>query len=63
MTPVRYRYVKKEMMKWQSNLSANPPWPGILSAKSLISKLLLSPLARKPPKGAMMLANNAITEA
>lgn len=46
---------------WQSNLSAKPPCPGILSAKSLIFSPLLRPEAKKPPNGAMTAAKRAIT--
>lgn len=38
-----------------------PPWPGTRSPKSLILKVLLSPLAKKPPNGAMREAKVAIT--
>ena len=38
-----------------------PPCPGILCPKSLILKARLSPLAKKPPKGAIREANVART--
>ena len=38
-----------------------PPWPGIMSAKSLIFKALLNPLAKNPPNGAIKLANKLRT--
>lgn len=47
----------------QSILSVNPPWPGIVSAKSLILNARLNPLAMKPPKGAIKEANKAIIRA
>ena len=31
-----------------------PPWPGMMSPKSLILNALLKPEAKKPPKGPMM---------
>jgi len=37
-----------------------PPCPGIVVPKSLILNALLNPDAKNPPKGAMMLENNAI---
>lgn len=48
---------------WQSNLSANPPCPGMLSEKSFIFKLLFKPDAKNPPNGAMHAAKRAITPA
>ena len=48
---------------WQSILSVMPPWPGMESPKSLILKPRLKPDAKKPPKGAMMDANMAMTTA
>ena len=48
---------------WQSNLSANPPCPGMLSEKSLIFNPLLSPDAKNPPNGAIRAANKEITAA
>ncbi len=48
---------------WQSNLSANPPCPGILSEKSFIFNPRLSPDAKNPPKGAIHAAKRAITPA
>ena len=36
------------------DLSMMPPWPGMMSPKSLILKALLKPEAKKPPKGPMM---------
>ena len=36
------------------NLSMMPPWPGMMSPKSLILNALLNPEAKKPPKGPMM---------
>ena len=48
---------------WQSMRSVMPPCPGMESPKSLILKLRLKPDAKKPPKGAMMLANMASTTA
>jgi hypothetical protein len=45
------------MSIWQSILSVMPPCPGMVSAKSLILRALLNPEAKKPPKGAMKLAN------
>ena len=47
----------------QSNRSVKPPWPGILSAKSLTLKALLKPLAIKPPKGAIKEVNSEIVKA
>lgn len=47
----------------QSNLSVKPPWPGIVSAKSFTLKALLKPLARNPPKGAMIEQNKEIATA
>ena len=41
----------------QSSLSVNPPWPGRVSAKSLISYALLKPEAKNPAKGATSEAN------
>lgn len=40
------------MTTWQSILSVIPPWPGIEWPKSLTLRDLLSPEAKKPPKGA-----------
>ena len=51
------------MTMWQSNLSANPPWPGMLSEKSFILRPLFKPEAKKPPKGAMRAAKRAMTPA
>ena len=51
------------MLTWQSILSVMPPCPGMESPKSLILKPRLKPDAKKPPKGAMMEANIAITTA
>ena len=51
------------MLTWQSILSVMPPCPGMESPKSLILKPRLKPDAKKPPKGAMMEANMAITTA
>lgn len=48
---------------WQSNRSANPPCPGILSEKSFILSPLFRPEAKNPPKGAITAANRAITAA
>ena len=48
---------------WQSMRSVMPPCPGMESPKSLILSPRLKPLAKKPPKGAMMLANIASTTA
>ena len=36
---------------WQSKRSVMPPWPGMVSPKSLSSNALLKPLAKKPPSG------------
>lgn len=47
------------MMNWQSMRSVMPPWPGILSPKSLILKVRFRPEAKKPPNGAMSEANVA----
>lgn len=44
------------MRVWQSNLSRKPPWPGIVSAKSLIFRPLFNPEAKNPPNGAIRLA-------
>ena len=41
------------MTHWQSILSVRPPCPGMESPKSLIFSALLTPEAKKPPKGAM----------
>ena len=43
---------------WQSMRSVMPPWPGMLSPKSLILKPRLKPLAKKPPNGAITLAKS-----
>ena len=54
-------YTKKAHTIWQSNLSAKPPCPGMLSAKSFILRDRLSPDAKKPPKGATKDEKSAIT--
>lgn len=46
-------------MNWQSIRSVMPPWPGMLSPKSLILKVRFKPEAKKPPNGAMREANVA----
>lgn len=56
-------YTKKAITMWQSNRSAKPPWPGMLSAKSLIFRPRLSPDAKNPPNGATTAANSAMTPA
>jgi hypothetical protein len=48
-------------LTWQSMRSVMPPWPGMLLPKSLILKPRLKPLAKKPPKGAITLANSDST--
>lgn len=37
-----------------------PPWPGIMSPKSLILNARLKPEAKNPPKGAIIDAKTAI---
>jgi len=54
---------KTPMRNWQSIRSVIPPCPGIESPKSLILNALLTPLAKKPPKGAIKEAKHAITKA
>lgn len=51
------------MTTWQSMRSVMPPWPGMLSPKSLILKPRLKPEAKKPPNGAMSEAKVASTTA
>ena len=60
-TYVRYMYMNIPMSPWQSNRSVIPPCPGIVSPKSLMRKALLTPDAKKPPKGAIREAKLAIT--
>jgi hypothetical protein len=55
--------INKPVVIMQSNLSEKPPWPGIVSAKSLILNALFNPLARNPPNGATRLAKRLITVA
>lgn len=43
---------KLDKTYWQSILSVIPPWPGMLSPKSLMSNARLNPDAKKPPNGA-----------
>ena len=43
------------MRNWQSKRSMMPPWPGMMSPKSLILNARLKPEAKKPPKGPMTL--------
>ena len=45
---------------WQSIRSVIPPWPGMLSPKSLILKARLKPEAKKPPNGATSEAKHAM---
>lgn len=51
------------MRNWQSILSVMPPCPGIECPKSLMLNARLNPDAKKPPKGAKMDANPAMTMA
>jgi len=55
-------YEKTAMTTWQSMRSVRPPWPGIESPKSFTRSARLKPEAKKPPKGAMMAANNCKAE-
>ncbi len=48
---------------WQSMRSVMPPWPGMLSPKSLILNPRLKPLAKNPPNGAISDANADSTSA
>jgi len=40
-----------------------PPWPGIISPKSLILNALLNPEAKNPPKGPMIEAKRDMKRA
>ena len=44
-----HRDEKMAMRTWQSKRSVMPPWPGMVSPKSLSSNALLKPLAKNPP--------------
>ena len=56
-----YTKVNIAIITWQSNLSVNPPCPGIVLPKSLILNARLNPLAKNPPNGARVEAKSAIT--
>ena len=49
-----YTFTNVAIRYWQSNRSTMPPWPGMMSPKSLILKALLNPLAKNPPNGPIM---------